>query len=84
MLLETAETRRSDTGRFGNPSPSNLRRSVSTGTRPGSGPVCPVEVDDAQVSPAGLDEDAAQAPTLLERRLRGKPEQAEENHARDP
>src|SRR6476659_736316 len=33
-------------------------------------PVCPVEVDDAQLAPAGLDEDAAQSATLLVGRLR--------------
>src|SRR5512132_1755367 len=87
-----ADTALSVTGRF--LSASNLpapakpvwrRGSALTRTMPGlRAPVCPVEVDDAQLPPAGPDENAAQAATLLEERLRGKPEQAEEDHARDP
>ncbi len=46
--------------------------------------MCPVEVEYAPLPLAGLDEDAAQAATLLEQRLRAKPEQAEEKRARGP
>jgi len=44
----------------------------------------PVEVEYAPPPLAGCDEDAAQAATLLEQRLRAKPEQAEEKRARGP